>query len=118
MLQAKRVTWYQGVLMLCAVCWSNAQGQPLIPFQTNFSHSEHHWILWIPKHQVYEAIEVRSAENERSPGGKSIRVFFTERLGGKKQVFYFNEETVAKRFRHEAYHRDIEYRADGQPGSL
>lgn len=109
MSQPTKVIWYAVALILCAV--SNAQTQPLVPFQTNFSHSEHHWILWTPKHPVYEAIEVRSANN-----GKSIRVFFTERAGGKNQVFYFNEASLAKRFRHEAYHRDIEYRADGQPG--
>ncbi len=116
MSQSKTFSWCAVALILCAIAWSNAQAQPLIPFQTNFSHSEHHWILWTPKHPVYEAIEVRSADDDRSPGGKSIRVFFTERSGGKKQVFYFNEEPLAKRFRHEAYYRDIEYRADGRPG--
>ena len=111
MSQPKTLTLCVVFLTLCAVRWSNAQ--PLIPFQTSFSHSEHHWILWTPNHPVYEAIEVRGADG--TPG-KSIRVFFTERAGGKKQVFYFNEESLAKRFRHESHYRDIEYRADGQPG--
>lgn len=79
--QGRRVIWCAVTLILSAFGWSNAQGQPLVPFQTNFSHSENHWILWTPKHPVYEAIEVRSADNNQSPGGKSIRVFFTERAG-------------------------------------
>lgn len=99
---------------------SQAQSQPMIPFNTSFSHSEHHWIMWIPKHPVYEAIEVRSNDNPQSPNGKSITVFFTERAGGKNQVYYFNEESAAKRWtqikKQQAYFRDIEYRTEGTTG--
>lgn len=117
MLRAGRINLiYAMALILWLAAPSRAQEQPLVPFQTNLSHSEHHWILWTPKHPVYEAIEVRSADNPESPDGKSIRVFFTERAGGKNQVYYFNEEAVAKRWRQLAYYRSIEYRTEGKPG--
>lgn len=111
-----RLVAYSAALISCLANASHAQVQPLVPFQTNFSHSQHHWILWTPKHPVYEAVEVRSSDNPQSPDGTSVRVFFTERAGAKNQVYYFNEEAVAKHFRLEAHYRSIEYRAEGQPG--
>lgn len=95
---------------------ADAQVQPLVPVQTNFSHSQHHWILWLPKHPLYEAIEVRSSDNPQAPNGKSVTVFFTERAGAKNQVYYFNEEALVKRSRMAAHYRNIEYRATGDLG--
>ena len=88
---------------------------PLIPLATNFSYFDHHWIHWLSDHPVYESIE---AESYLRPDGKTfIRVFLTERAGGKKQVFYFNDEEVAKFWRPaEAHFREIEFAAHGAPG--
>lgn len=91
------------------------QPQLLIPVNTNFSHWDHHWIMWIPSHPVYEAIEVLSVDNPKSPGRKLIRVFFTER-GTGKQVQYFSDAGVARTWRGEAYHREIDYRTVGEFG--
>ena len=80
---------------------SHAQSESawLIPFNTSFSHSDHHWIFWMPTHPVYESIEARTHVDSASPDGMSMQVFFTERAGGKNQVHYFDTERAANAFR-------------------
>ncbi len=103
------------VLILTVTYPSYAQSPLLVPINTNFSHWDHHWIMWIPQHPVYEAVEVLSVDNPRNPKHRLIRIFFTERAGGK-QVQYFSDAAVAKSWRGEAYFRDIEYRTEGAFG--
>lgn len=95
-----------------------AQSPPplLVPFNTSFSHSDNHWIAWMPTHPIYEAIEVRSTPDPLSPNGVDVRVFLTERAGGKNQVHYFNTAAAAKAFRGQGFHRSINYTARGEPG--
>lgn len=85
---------------------------PLVPLVTNFSYFDHHWIHWLQNHPVYESIE---AENYLRPDGNTfVRVFLTERAGSKKQVFYFNDEAVARYWRPaEAHFREIEFATNG-----
>lgn len=95
----------------------HAYGQPLVPINTGFSHWDHHWFMLTPQHPIYEAVEVMTVANSESPKGTLVRVFFTERAGGKNQVYYFNDAAVAKRWRNgEAFHREIEHRIAGESG--
>jgi hypothetical protein len=93
-----------------------AHAQPPIPLLTGFSHWDHHWFMWTPRHPVYESIEVMSkdAGDGRPP---LIWVFFTEREGRKKQVHYFNDPVLARRWPGDTHYRDIEYRTEGPPGA-
>ena len=117
MLKINKATLIFGAatLFLIAASPSRAQTQLLLPINTNFSYWDHHWIMWIPQHPVYEAVEVLSLDNPRDPANRLIRIFFTERAGGK-QVQYFSDPVVAKNWRTEAYFRDIEYRTTGEFG--
>jgi len=108
---------YAAMLIMVIAFPLHAQSSLMIPINTAFIHADHHWIMWLPKHPVYEAVEVMSVNKTGSPQGKALRVFFTERNGGKRQVYYFNEASAAQRWRGEAYHRDIEYKSEGAAGS-
>ena len=88
----------------------------LVPVNTNFSYWDHHWIMWTPQHPVYEAIEVMVLDDREMPQNRLIRLFFTERAAGKKQVYYFSDRSMAQTWRGEAYHRNMEYIARGEPG--
>ena len=50
-------------LFLIAAFPSYAQTDLLLPINTNFSYWDHHWIMWIPQHPVYEAVEVLSLDS-------------------------------------------------------
>lgn len=90
----------------------------LIPFNTSLAHSDSHWILWMPTHPNYEAVEARSTPDPRSPNGATVQVFFTERAGGKNQVHYFNSEAGAKAFRGGGgLYREMTYAVVGAKGS-
>ena len=107
-----RKSWFAfiaAVLIPPSLAEAQAPAPLLIPFNTGFSHSDNHWIAWMPTHPVYEAIEVRST-------GTEVRVFLTERAGSKKQIYYFNTEAAAKAFQGEGYYRAINYTAQGEPG--
>ena len=93
------------------------QTSPLIPFNTNFwNYWDHHWLMWLPEHPVYEAIELSSYDNPEDPDYKLIRVFLTEREGNKTQYFYLNDKEAVRRSRANAYYRDIRYRTEGKFG--
>lgn len=116
----KNIHKLASLLLIAAMCFAmslqtNAQ-EPLIPINTNFSHWDHHWIMWTPQHPVYEAIEAMTVDNPKSPESKLIRIFFTERAGSKKQVYYFSDPAVARTWQGEAYYREIEYKTDGVLG--
>ena len=57
---------------------------PVVPLVTAHRYWDHHWFVWLPRHPVYESVEVMSIE---SAGGhcRAVWVFFTEREGGKHQ---------------------------------
>ena len=97
---------------------SQAHSPLMIPFNTSFSHYDNHWIAWMPTHPIYEAVEVESNADPRSPNGAAVQVFMTERAGGKSQVRYFNTEAAAKAFRGPGAHaRDIDYKVTGAKGA-
>jgi hypothetical protein len=102
-------------MLVCGAAFpAHGQTQSLLPINSNFSFWDHHWIMWIPQHPVYEAVEVLSLDDPRDARNRLIRIFFTER--GGKQVQYFSDPTVAKNWRTEAYFRDIQYRTEGEFG--
>ena len=90
---------------------------PVIPFNTNFwNYWDHHWMMWLPEHPVYESIELSSYDNPQDPEYKLIRVFLTERAGNKQQYFYLNDQEAVNRSRANAFYRDIKYRTEGEYG--
>ena len=88
---------------------------PLLPLNTNFSFWDYHWIHWLPDHPLYEAIEVALGAPLPS-GAPLIRLWFTERAGGKRQTYYFNDEQVARTFGQESHFAPIEVAHSGLPG--
>lgn len=89
---------------------------PLLPLNTNFSFWEHHWIHWLPDHPRYEAIEV--ALGGMLPAGERlVRLWFTEREGGKRQLYYFNDMQVASTFGQESRFAPMHFSHSGDPGA-
>jgi hypothetical protein len=68
---------------------------PIVPLRLFADHWNHRWFIWLPRHPVYEAVEVMTR-----PGGSGRAVnwvFFTERAPPKQQVSYTNDPDLAKR---------------------
>ena len=63
---------------------------PMISLTTRFAHWDHHWLLWMPQHPVYESIEALATQPDLARPA-IVTVFFTERAAPKKQVYYFND---------------------------
>ena len=40
---------------------------PVVPLVTVHNHWDHHWFVWLPRHPVYEAVEVLSSEPAGGP---------------------------------------------------
>ena len=87
---------------------------PVAPLVTAHHHWDHHWFVWLPRHPVYESVEVMSIE---STGGyyRAVWVFFTERHGGKRQVHFFDDPQIVEHFPG-SHFRSIEYERSGTPG--
>lgn len=87
---------------------------PLVPLVTAHQHWDHHWFVWLPRHPVYESVEVMSID---SAGGyyRAVWVFFTERHGGKRQVHFFDDHQIVEHFPGSRY-RPIDYERSGTPG--
>lgn len=83
-----------------------------VPFVTSLHHWDHHWFTWLPRHPLYESLEVMSTE---PPNGAKplVWAFFTERAGAKHQVHYLNDEQVAAHWGGDTYFRAIEYSTSG-----
>ena len=87
---------------------------PLIPVTSIFRHWDHHWFVWLPRHPVYESVEVASQD---VPGSafQLVWVFFTERAGEKRQHHYLDNQNVASRWPGSVY-RPIRYVRSGAAG--
>ena len=66
---------------------------PLVPLTSTLSHWDHHWFVWLPRHPVYESVEIASRDTPDHPL-QLVWVFFTERDGVKRQVHYLNNRDV------------------------
>jgi hypothetical protein len=72
----------------------SALPHPLVPFATTLGAWDHHWFLWLPHHPTYESVEVASRE-PGSDGRVAVWVWFTERVGAKRQIHYRNDPQLA-----------------------
>ena len=99
--------------LLGAVVPANAV-TPVVPLVTAHHHWEHHWFVWLPRHPLYESVEVMSVD---SAGDyfRAVWVFFTERHGGKRQVHFFDDRRLVEHFPGSHY-RLIEYERYGAEG--
>ena len=87
---------------------------PLVPITSRLGHWDHHWFVWLPRHPVYESVEVASRDAPENPF-KLVWVFFTERDGAKRQVHYLNNHDVVARWAGSLY-RAIHYEQSGAVG--
>ena len=86
-----------------------------VPLVTVHQRWDHHWFVWLPRHPVYEAVEV--IVDRTGPAAITGRYgcFFTEREGGKRQVHYFDDRQIVEHFPG-SHFRLIEYERFGTPG--
>ena len=40
---------------------------PFVPLTSTLSHWDHHWFVWLPRHPVYESVEIMSREAPENP---------------------------------------------------
>ena len=99
--------------LLGAVVPANA-ATPVVPLVTAHHHWEHQWFVWLPRHPVYESVEVMSVDSA-GDHFRAVWVFFTERHGGKRQVHFFDNRRIVEHFPGSHY-RPIEYERSGAPG--
>lgn len=83
---------------------------PVIPVHTSMQHWDNHWFVWLPKHPVYEAVEVMS--NDAPNGQPLVWVFFTERAGTKTQIHYYNDHAQV-RAHPGSFYRQMKYQITG-----
>lgn len=94
---------------------ATASPLPLLPLNINFSYWDHHWIHWLPDHPIYEAIEV--ALGGPLPSGEPlVRLWFTERADGKRQIYYFNDAATPRTFGQESHFVPIKVERTGAAG--
>jgi hypothetical protein len=86
---------------------------PLVPFATVVDSWNHHWFLWLPRHPIYESVEVASREPDRD-GRIDVWVWFTERAGAKRQIHYRNSALLAGFVG--GYYRPISFQISGDGG--
>jgi hypothetical protein len=86
---------------------------PLVPFSTVVDGWDHHWFLWLPRHPVYESVELASREPDRD-GRVDVWVWFTERAGSKRQIHYRNSALLAGFVG--GQYRPITYQLSGDDG--
>ena len=87
---------------------------PFVPLTSTLAHWDHHWFVWLPRHPVYESVEIMSREAPENPL-QLVWVFFTERDGPKRQVHYLNNLDVVTRWGGSLY-REIHYERSGTAG--
>ena len=88
-------------------------GSPIVPLVTAHHYWDHHWFLWLPRHPVYESVEIMSIDTAGNPY-RAVWVFFTERDGGKRQHHFFDDRRIVERFTGSHY-RAIDYERTGGP---
>ncbi|MCY4394172.1 MAG: hypothetical protein OXC10_03455 [Rhodospirillaceae bacterium] len=87
---------------------------PVVPLVSNHQAWDHHWFVWLPRHPLYESVEIMSVE--RPAGGfRAVWVFFTERAGNKRQIHFLDNRRLVDAFEGSHY-RPIVYRRSGAPG--
>jgi hypothetical protein len=93
-----------------------AQTIPPVPFHTNYTYWDHHWLQWTPTHPRFEAIEASVAA--MPDGRRLMRVWLTDRAPPKRQVFYFDDRDMAAAMRTgESHHAPLSYKILGEDGA-
>ena len=87
---------------------------PVVPLVSTHYHWDHHWFVWLPRHPVYECVEIMSIDRGGSPY-RAVWVFFTERHGGKRQVHFVDDRQIVEGFEGSHY-RPIDYDRSGTLG--
>lgn len=87
--------------------------EPVVPLVTTHDSWDHHWFVWLPRHPVYESVEVMSVETAGGPY-RAVWVFFTERAADKRQVHFFDDGRMEVGFAGSHY-RAIDYERTGTP---
>ena len=91
---------------------------PVVPLVTAHHHWDHHWdhhwFVWLPRHPVYESVEIMSIDSARN-FYRAVWLFFTERHGGKHQVHYFDDRQIVGHFPGSHY-GPIDYERSGARG--
>ena len=104
------------ILLLCfaAVPVSAAAPTPAVPLVSVHHRWDHHWFVWLPRHPVYESVEVASLDMAGNPY-RAVWVVLTERQGGKRQTHIFDDRRIVERFAGSLY-RQISYQRSGGEG--
>ena len=101
------------VWMACVISPSSA-ASPSIPLVSVHHCWDHHWYVWLPRHPMYEAVEIMSIDTPGNPY-KAVWVFFTERDGNKRQLYFVNDRRIAEGL-DGGHYRDIAYQRTGKAG--
>ena len=107
------VTIVVGLSIATGVSARTNAGSPIVPLVTAHHYWDHHWFVWLPRHPVYESVEIMSIDTAGNPY-RAVWVFFTERDGGKRQHHFFDDRRIVERFTG-SYYRAIEYERTGGP---
>ena len=84
---------------------------PAIPLISEHHYFDHHWYVWLPRHPIYEAVEVMAIDTPSSPY-RLIWVFFTEREGVKRQHHFISDRRIAEGV-DDFHYREIDYLRTG-----
>ena len=103
-----------GVVALSYLIGTVVPASAVVPLVTVHQDWDHHWFVWLPRHPVYESVEVMSID---SAGGyyRAVWVFFTERHGGKRQVHFLDDRQSVEHFPG-SHFRPIDYERSGMQG--
>ena len=103
-----------GLLCLAGPAAPANAAAPVVPLVSHHQYWDHHWFVWLPRHPVYESVEIMSIDAAGSPY-RAVWVFFTERHGGKRQLHFFDDRRIVENFPGSHY-RPIIYRRSGAAG--
>ena len=103
-----------GLLCLAGPAAPANAAAPVVPLVSVHQHWDHHWFVWLPRHPLYESVEIMSIEPAGSPY-RAAWVFFTERHGGKRQLHFFDDRRIVESY-DGSHYRPIVYRRSGAAG--
>ena len=93
---------------------STTASTPVIPLVSHHVNFDHQWYVWLPRHPIYEAVEVLSVDAPHNPY-RLVWVIFTERDGEKRQHHFMDDRWIAEGD-DDFHYRDIDYRRVGGAG--
>ena len=103
-----------GLLCLAGPAAPANAAAPVVPLVSVHQHWDHHWFVWLPRHPLYESVEIMSIEPAGSPY-RAAWVFFTERRGNKRQLHFLDDRRIVESY-DGSHYRPIVYRRSGAAG--